>query len=165
MLLPPKAFGVCDIDTTARLEAQPRRSRLSTPGDSPNGLAAHSARLCSMALDVDPSALELEPQALTAWMTEDATLQLVDVREGYERAAGHIPGSVHIALAELPTRADELDAERPVVFYCRIGSRSEMAAKAFRASGRQAHSLSGGLRRWAQEERPLAPEGGTVAEH
>ncbi len=40
-----------------------------------------------------------------------------------------------------------------------------MAMQAFRASGYEAYSLSGGLLRWADEDRPLAPEGGTVANH
>ena len=55
--------------------------------------------------------------------------------------------------------------ERPVIFYCRVGARSSMAAQAFRASGFQAYSMVGGLRRWAKEDRPLAPEGGGVADH
>ena len=40
-----------------------------------------------------------------------------------------------------------------------------MAAQAFRASGYEAYSMTGGLRRWADEGRPLAPEGGRVADH
>jgi rhodanese-related sulfurtransferase len=36
---------------------------------------------------------------------------------------------------------------------------------AFRASGYEAYSLRGGLVRWAGENRPLSPEGGTVANH
>jgi rhodanese-related sulfurtransferase len=52
-----------------------------------------------------------------------------------------------------------------VIFYCRVGGRSTMAAQAFRASGFQAYSMDGGLRRWADEDRPLEPEGGSVADH
>ncbi len=52
-----------------------------------------------------------------------------------------------------------------MVFYCRVGSRSLMAAQAFRASGFEAYSMAGGLLRWAQEGRELAPDGGRVADH
>jgi rhodanese-related sulfurtransferase len=52
-----------------------------------------------------------------------------------------------------------------VVFYCRVGARSTMAAQAFRASGYEAYSMTGGLVRWAGEGRTLVPEGGHVAEH
>jgi hydroxyacylglutathione hydrolase/adenylyltransferase/sulfurtransferase len=66
---------------------------------------------------------------------------------------------------ELTAQAGSLDKEHPVVFYCRVGSRSEMAAKAFRASGFEAYTMSGGLVRWVQEGRALEPEGGHVADH
>jgi rhodanese-related sulfurtransferase len=58
-----------------------------------------------------------------------------------------------------------VERDRPVVFYCRVGARSGMAMQAFRASGYDAYSLTGGLVRWAAEQRPLSPEGGRVADH
>jgi rhodanese-related sulfurtransferase len=114
---------------------------------------------------VSATEIPVEPARVAEWLAEDPDLQVVDVREPYEREAGHIAGSVHIALGQLPARAAELDGERPVVFYCRVGARSEMAAQAFRASGLPAHSMEGGLLRWAQEGRPLVPDGGHVADH
>src|ERR671910_55818 len=56
--------------------------------------------------------------------------QGVDVREQYERDAGHIADTLHIELERLAAEADTLDRERPVVFYCRSGSRSALAAQA-----------------------------------
>ncbi len=87
------------------------------------------------------------------------------MRLDHERRAGHIGGSRHIELAQLTANAGAIGRERPIVFYCRVGARSDMAAQAFRASGFQAHSMRGGLLRWAQEGRPLSPEGGHVADH
>ena len=89
----------------------------------------------------------------------------VDVREPYEREAGHIAGTRHIELTALPSQAATLDRERPVIFYCRVGSRSTMAAQALRAAGFEAYSMEGGLLRWADEQRPLEPADGRVAEH
>jgi rhodanese-related sulfurtransferase len=109
-------------------------------------------------IDVDPARVE-------AWLAEDRAPQVIDVREAYEREAGHIAGTRHIELVMLTSAADTVERERPVVFYCRVGGRSEMAAQAFRASGYEAYSMRGGLRRWAEEGRPLAPEGGHVADH
>lgn len=111
------------------------------------------------------SGIELDTERVAAWMAEGAPPQVIDVREPHEREAGHIEGTRHIPLAQLSEQADSVDRERPVVFYCRAGSRSEMAAQAFRASGFQAYTMSGGLLRWAGEGRPLAPAGGSVAEH
>lgn len=112
------------------------------------------------------SPIEVDPARVEEWMADaEAGPQVIDVREGYEREAGHIAGTRHIALVELTAQAATVARERPVVFYCRVGARSEMAAQAFRAAGYEAYSMSGGLRRWAQENRPLSPEGGSVADH
>jgi rhodanese-related sulfurtransferase len=110
-------------------------------------------------------AIGIDPERVASWLAEDGRLQLVDVREPYERKAGYIVGSRHIALTQLSEQAATIDHERPVVFYCRVGSRSDMAAQAFRASGFEAYSMDGGLVRWAKEGRALAPEGGHVAPH
>jgi rhodanese-related sulfurtransferase len=111
------------------------------------------------------SELELEPERLAAWLSEEPQLQVVDVREPHEREAGHIAGSRHIELVRLSAEAATLEQGRPVVFYCRVGARSEMAAQAFRAAGYEAYSMRGGLLRWAREERALEPDDGYVAEH
>ena len=90
---------------------------------------------------------------------------LIDVREGYERDAGHIAGSRHIELAALNAAAPTIERERTLVFYCRIGARSAMAADAFHSAGYDAHSLAGGLLAWVQAGLPLTPEDGHVASH
>jgi rhodanese-related sulfurtransferase len=89
--------------------------------------------------------------------------QLIDVREGYEHEAGHIPGSRNIEVTELTAAASELDQSKPVVFYCRSGDRSTMPAEAFRASGWEAYTLDGGLQAWVEAGRPIEPEDGEVA--
>ena len=109
--------------------------------------------------------LEVDPERLVAWLREDAAPQVIDVREPYERDAGHIAGTRHVELTQLAGAAASVQRELPVVFYCRTGSRSLMAAQAFRASGFQAYSLGGGLVRWTAEGRPLSPPDGYVADH
>jgi rhodanese-related sulfurtransferase len=113
----------------------------------------------------EASGIEVDPARVAEWLIENPALQVIDVREVYEREAGHIEGTRHIELLKLSAEADTLERERPVVFYCRVGSRSDMAAQAFRAAGFTAHSMRGGLKRWAQEGRPLSPADGYVAEH
>jgi rhodanese-related sulfurtransferase len=93
-------------------------------------------------------------------------VQLVDVREDSEWGQSRIPGEVkHIPLGELQQRAGEIDGDKPVVFQCRAGSRSLMAAQAFRAAGHEAYSLEGGLLAWDDAGLPLEPPDGGVAEH
>jgi rhodanese-related sulfurtransferase len=111
------------------------------------------------------TAIDIDPARVAEWLAQEPELQVVDVREPYEREAGHIEGTRHIELLTLSEQAGTLERERPVVFYCRVGSRSQMAAQALRAAGFEAYSMSGGLARWAREDRPLAPTGGYVADH
>jgi rhodanese-related sulfurtransferase len=89
--------------------------------------------------------------------------QLVDVRQPDEYEAGRIAGSLHIELDRLPAEAGALERDRPILFYCRSGSRSAMAAQAFTASGYDAHNLDGGLEAWVAAGLPLEPAGGRVA--
>jgi rhodanese-related sulfurtransferase len=110
-------------------------------------------------------ALRIDAARLAEWMQGDPALQVIDVREPYEREAGHIEASRHLELTKLTAEAASIDRARPVVFYCRVGARSAMAAEAFRASGYEAYSLDGGLARWAEQGRPMSPEGGSVADH
>jgi rhodanese-related sulfurtransferase len=119
-----------------------------------------------MTAPVDATQTDIEPGELAEWVVQDPQgVQLVDVREAYEREAGRIAGSRHIPMVALTDEAYSLDRERPIVFYCRVGARSTMAAQAFRAAGFQALSMSGGLVRWAAESRPLDPPDGYVADH
>jgi rhodanese-related sulfurtransferase len=117
----------------------------------------------SAAEEID--ALEVDPARLVAWLREDPDLQVIDVREPYERDAGSIADTRHVGMNELPAAAASVQRDQPVVFYCRVGSRSLMAAQAFRASGFDAYSLRGGLVRWVDEGHPLSPRDGYVADH
>jgi rhodanese-related sulfurtransferase len=90
--------------------------------------------------------------------------QLIDVRGDHEWEAGRIVGATHLPLDELAQRTGEVDPERPVVVYCRGGSRCEMAADALTAAGFDAAKLTEGIVGWAEAGLPLEPDGGYVAE-
>ena len=105
------------------------------------------------------------PPARVAELLREESIQLVDVREDYEREAGHVPGSRHVPLAELTAAAPSIDPSRPVVFVCRVGARSSMAAWSFARAGYDAHNLEGGMVSWVAAGLPLEPETGHVADH
>ena len=90
--------------------------------------------------------------------------QLVDVRTDHEWDAGHIAGARHVPLPELPHRTAELDKDKPVVVYCRGGNRSSMATAALAEAGYDAVKLTDGIVGWSEDELPLEPEGGYVAD-
>jgi len=108
--------------------------------------------------------IDADPDRARA-LIETGDVQLVDVREPHEWDAGRIAGARHIEIERLPSEAGSLDRERPVLFYCRSGSRSAMAAGAFRRAGYDAYSVDGGLLDWKRRGHPLEPEDGTVAGH
>ena len=105
---------------------------------------------------------DLSPKRV-AELLGDGETQLVDVRRSDEHEAGRIAGAVHIELDRLPADAGSLDRGRPIVFYCRSGSRSAMATDAFRASGYDAYNMAGGLEAWVESGLPIEPAGGRVA--
>ena len=106
--------------------------------------------------------VELTPRQVAELIGDDGA-QLVDVREPYEHEAGRIAGDLHIELERLTAQVGAIDRERPVVFYCRSGSRSALAAQAFGASGYRAHNLTGGLQAWVKDGLPIEPADGRVA--
>ena len=58
------------------------------------------------------TALRLDrKRCTTSAGTRDGSAQVIDVREQHEWDAGHIAGAVHIPLAELPERLDDLPDE------------------------------------------------------
>jgi rhodanese-related sulfurtransferase len=94
----------------------------------------------------------------------DEGAQLVDVRADHEWDAGRISGAAHVPLPELPQRLGEIDKDRPVVVYCRGGNRSSMATEALTDAGYDAVKLSEGIVGWSDDDLPLEPEGGYVAD-
>ncbi len=111
----------------------------------------------------DPE-IEVTPEQTQAALA-DGSAQVIDVREPYEREAGRVAGSGHIELTQLAAQAETLDRDRPVIFVCRSGARSLMAAQAFRRAGYDAWSMAGGLQEWVGEGREIEPADGHVADH
>ncbi|GHB80116.1 MBL fold hydrolase [Streptomyces umbrinus] len=74
---------------------------------------------------------------------------VLDVRNTAEREEGFIEGSLHIPLAELSRRIDEIPADRPLVVHCAGGHRSSIAASLLRHQGRtDVSDLIGGYGAW-----------------
>jgi len=98
--------------------------------------------------------LELSP-ADTIAALNDGSAVVVDVREDHEREEGHLEGDRHIPMNRLSEEAASLPRDKRLIFYCESGSRSLMAAQAFKASGIEARSMAGGIKRLNVEGLPL----------
>ena len=82
-------------------------------------------------------------------------LTVLDVREPIEWDQAHVPGSLHIPMAELPTRLGELPTDRQLLVVCAVGARSARAAGWLVRQGHDAINLDGGLVEWQSAGRPL----------
>ena len=97
----------------------------------------------------------LTPRQLAEASTSPNAPLVIDVRNGAERDAGFIPGSLHIPLAQLHQRIQEIPADRPVVTYCAGGWRSSVAASMLRRHGNpDVSDLLGGFAAWTATHQP-----------
>jgi cysteine sulfinate desulfinase/cysteine desulfurase-like protein/glyoxylase-like metal-dependent hydrolase (beta-lactamase superfamily II)/rhodanese-related sulfurtransferase len=106
-------------------------------------------------------AVELAPAAFDALLGAQPAPLLVDVREAYEQRLGPVGRSgaagagAQLQAVPLSSLLNALPAwlalppQAPLVFVCRSGARSTVAARALRRLGRpQAFSLAGGMALW-----------------
>ena len=63
---------------------------------------------------------------LSQLLNTGAEIQLIDVREAYEHQEFNIGGEL-IPLANIIQHLNKIDTQKPVIFYCRKGIRSQIA--------------------------------------
>jgi rhodanese-related sulfurtransferase len=79
---------------------------------------------------------------------------VLDVREPFEFAAGHVPGAVNLPLGGLAATHQQLDGRRPVLVVCASGNRSSYAVRYLRQLGYEAINVAGGMFAWGAEGLP-----------
>lgn len=95
---------------------------------------------------------DLTPEAFLARLEGGELWQLLDVRESWEVDIARVPTSLHIPMAEVPLRLDELDPGRPVAVLCHGGRRSaEVAALLAQSGFVNVVNIEGGIDAWSQE--------------
>jgi hydroxyacylglutathione hydrolase len=94
------------------------------------------------------------------WEADPGAVQLLDVRERDEYAAGHIPGSVHVPYHDLHDVPEALDRERPIAVFCASGQRAAVGASLLQRHGAAApwHVVEGGVPRWERQGWPTERE-------
>ncbi|KUO95531.1 rhodanese-like domain-containing protein [Ferroacidibacillus organovorans] len=82
-------------------------------------------------------------------MKKNKNLQIIDVREPGEFAAGHIPGAVNIPLGQISSRYKEIDPNRETAVICLSGGRSSRACEFLQSVGyNHLHNVMGGMSSW-----------------
>lgn len=79
---------------------------------------------------------------------------IIDVRTNKEYSQGHIPGAVHVPLADVGTKVKKLKKDKEIVVYCQSGSRSIWAIKRLIGMGyTHLYNLKGGYSAWKRIHR------------
>ncbi len=97
---------------------------------------------------------EVNAPGLRRMLSDGRPLQLLDVREGWERELSSIDPSVHLPLGRLeilpPGPVEGMDPGVRTVVYCAAGVRSHRAMQLLRSKHRftQVLNLTGGIRDW-----------------
>lgn len=89
-------------------------------------------------------------------MIEEGDVQVVDSREPHEHAEGHVPGSIQIQHMATLAQADKLARDRPILFICKGGQRSAVAAEFAASLGiTDLYNVEGGHDAWREAGYPL----------
>jgi adenylyltransferase/sulfurtransferase len=98
---------------------------------------------------------EIQPSQLAQRLQRGEKLEIIDVREPYEWAIGHIPGARLVPLAQIGEEIPRLDKRRETILYCKVGARSAFAAEQLANAGvADVRNLAGGILRWIDEVDP-----------
>ena len=94
---------------------------------------------------------EISSQDLATMMQGDEPPRLVDVRSAAEVMQGALTGAEHMVMHTVPLRMQDIDKDKPVVFYCRSGARSAQVCHFLMQQGiDNAINLRGGIMDWAR---------------
>ncbi len=109
---------------------------------SPSG-SEYIRQIRSQIAEVDPS--EVHPLINNG-------VAIIDVREGEEFSAGHLPGAKHVPRGYLESRIDNAvpDRKQRVILYCATGQRSALAAHTLMSElgFDRVESMTGGITLW-----------------
>ncbi|EGA88862.1 Rhodanese domain protein [Planococcus donghaensis MPA1U2] len=90
-------------------------------------------------------------QEVQELLESNQSINLIDVRETDEVAAGKIPGAINIPLGTLESRMGELDKSQEYIMVCRSGGRSGQATSFLDSQGYNVTNMDGGMLNWNGE--------------
>lgn len=89
-------------------------------------------------------------------MIDAGGVQVIDSREPHEHAEGHVPGSIQIQHMATLAQADKIARDRPVLFICKSGQRSAVAAEFAASLGiTDLYNVEGGHDAWRAAGYPM----------
>jgi adenylyltransferase/sulfurtransferase len=103
---------------------------------------------------------EITATELNDLIKNQASIQIIDVREPFEVEIARIPNAKLIPLAQVTGRVGEIDANRTTIVHCKAGGRSAKAIVALKESGFTGKlvNLKGGITAWSDEVDSTVPK-------
>jgi glyoxylase-like metal-dependent hydrolase (beta-lactamase superfamily II)/rhodanese-related sulfurtransferase len=134
-------------DPGRETEAKVRLARIGF--DHVRGAVGDVDRVLADRPELAGTATRLPAADLATWRRDHPHLQIVDVRNPGELAAGMVDGATSIPLATLLDHAGDLDQEADTVVYCASGVRSSIGASLLRHLGfNNVADILGGYAAW-----------------
>lgn len=87
---------------------------------------------------------------------------LLDVREPFEYASGHVPGAVSLPMHLVPLRLADLPRESVIYVICATGNRSWQVCHFLGQHGVTALNVSGGTVAWQVAGLPIEATAGEI---
>ena len=104
----------------------------------------------------DQSTIDLASVAEVKAALDTGNVQIVDVRPSFDFAGGRIPGSINLPNRSIAARAEQLDANRRLLFLSEDGTQSETAARIALAMGfANVANIAGGFNAWLDAGYPI----------
>ncbi|PFN98168.1 rhodanese [Bacillus sp. AFS076308] len=91
---------------------------------------------------------QMTAKEVDALLNDGKQINIIDVREVDEVAAGKIPCAVNIPLGLVEFRMHELDKSKEYIMVCRSGARSGRATQFLESYGFDVINMSGGMLAW-----------------
>jgi rhodanese-related sulfurtransferase len=93
-------------------------------------------------------------QQLSSVLEEGGAL-VIDVREPWEFAEGHVRGARPVPMSEVPTLVGTLPTDQPIYLLCAVGGRSGQAAAWLGQQGYDTVNVEGGTQDWVAAGYPV----------
>jgi len=101
-------------------------------------------------------ARNIAPREGLALVKQRQNLYLLDVRTPQEYRQAHLADAHLIPIDQVAQRLGELPADRPILVYCAVGSRSAQVFNFLARRGyAEVYNLDGGIVAWSQQGYPV----------
>jgi hydroxyacylglutathione hydrolase len=98
---------------------------------------------------------QVTPERLQG-LREGGEVEVIDVRNGTEWEAGHLPGSHNLPLGRLAEQLERIPRDRPLVVHCQAGGRASVAISMLRSHGfSDVSHLQGDFAAWSARGLPV----------